>query len=130
MKSLIIKRGVFVILLNLVLFIFLVECGKDNPTSPKITNVNGNWSGKTSQNENMSFTVSSDSVTFFKIKVITPGQTSETWQYPTDCVVTNNSFSLNMSGYVTITGNFKSNTSSEGTFISGSTSGTWSATKQ
>jgi hypothetical protein len=34
-----------------------------------------------------------------------------------------------MYDFVSVTGNFKSSNSSEGTYTSGSTSGTWTATK-
>jgi hypothetical protein len=125
------------ILLSLSLFIiFLSSCKKDdsNPTTPdtpQITNINGNWSGKTSQNENVSFTVVSDMVKSFNIKIRTPSYTQEITISGTLSGVVDKSFLFYSStSGLSITGNFKSNTSSEGTFNLSTTQGTWSATKQ
>ena len=124
-------------LLPVFLLSFLViqnGCKKDNDNDPdqnQITNVNGSWSGKTSQNENLSFIVESNVVTTFSIKIITPGFILEITIYSSPSV-TNNSFSLSTStstGTLYITGNFTSNTSAEGTFKLNSTEGTWTATK-
>lgn len=127
------------ILLSLsLLIIFLSSCKKDDsnpitPDTPRITNINGNWSGKTSQNENISFTIESDVMKSFNIKIITPGWTQDTKVSGTICTVVDNSFhfsSYSSMSTLYITGIFKSNTSSEGAFELSSTEGTWSATKQ
>lgn len=118
------------------LIITLSSCKKDdsNPTTPdtpQITNINGNWSGKTSQNENVSFTVVSDMVKSFNIKIRTPAYTQEIKISGTLSGVVDHWFLFYSSTTgLTITGKFNSNTSSEGTFGLSSTEGTWSATKQ
>jgi hypothetical protein len=137
MKNLIYKSGMLTVLINVVLMCFLFDCGKDSPTSPAITDINGNWSGRTNQNESVSFTISSNSVTFFKIKIVHPsGASTEVSQNPTNCIVSNNSFSLDFYGNPSVTCKFKSNTTAEGTFTSTWTSspttvsGTWTTSKQ
>jgi hypothetical protein len=133
MEKIFTKGGILNVFLFCALFLFAIGCSKDDsPTGPTITDVNGNWSGKTNQNENISFTVSNNSITTLGMKVITPSFTQESNTWPSNCKVTDNSFSLSMPGQPTlyVTGQFKSNTSSEGTFSIGSTSGTWTATKQ
>jgi len=131
MKKLFKESGVINALLSIAIFFFLFGCEKDD-SGPKITDVNGNWSGKTNQNENVTFSVATNSVSVFSIKVITPSFTQETSLWPSDCPVTANSFSLSGGDSPTlyITGKFESNTTSKGTFSLGSTSGTWTATKQ
>lgn len=131
MKKQFISRGIIHTFLIIGIFLFTIGCEKDDD-SPKITNVNGDWSGKTSQNENITFTVTTNSVTEFTIKVVTPSFTAETSVWPANCKVADNSFSLSGGGTPTlnVSGEFKSNTSSKGTFNLGSTSGTWTATKQ
>lgn len=125
------------VILSLSVLIIFSGCKKDdsNPTTPdtpQITNINGNWSGKTSQNENVSFTVVSNVVKSFNIKIITPGWTQETKVSGTICTVLDNHFffsSYSSMATLYITGTFESNTSSEGTFKLSTTEGTWSATK-
>lgn len=120
------------------LIIIFSSCKKDdsNPTNsppPQITNINGTWSGKTIQNENVSFTVESDKVTSFNIKIISPGWTQESKVSGTICTVLDNHFafsSYSSMATLYITGTFKSNTSSEGTYKLSTTEGTWSSTKQ
>jgi hypothetical protein len=133
MEKMFTKVGLFNAFLFSVLFLFAIGCSKDDsPTGPTITNVNGNWSGKTSQTENISFTVSNNSVTTLSIKVVTPSFVQESSVWPSNCKVADNSFSLSIPGspVMNVSGQFKSNTSSDGTFSIGSTSGTWTATKQ
>lgn len=118
------------------IFLFTSGCSKDDdssgPTAPVITNVNGNWSGKTNQNENVTFTVADNAVTYCSIKIVTPSFTQTSSAWPSSCKVSNNAFSLSIPGSpsVSVSGQFKSNTTSEGTFTLGSTTGTWSASKQ
>ena len=114
------QRKILIILfLSVLMVISQTGCKKDNDNDPdpnQITNVNGSWSGKTSQNEDLSFVIESNVMTTI-------------YSSPS---VTNNSFSLSTStstGTLYITGNFTSNTSAEGTFKLNSTEGTWTATK-
>ena len=130
------KTKIILSLLAVLLFSFLIlqnGCKKDDgPDSPQITNVNGSWSGKTSQNEDISFTIASNAVTTFNIKLFTPGLFLNITMYSTVSTVQNNSFSWSTSvstGTLHITCNFTSNTSAEGTFKLNSTEGTWTATR-
>ena len=132
------KRTTLIILITLIsgfMVIIQTGCKKDtdnDPAPPQITNVNGSWSGKTSQNENVSFTIESNVVKTFFIKLITPVYILEITIYSTLPTVTNNSFSFSSTvstGTLYITGNFTSNTTAEGTFKLNSTEGTWTATR-
>ena len=140
MKILSTRTGILSAFLIIAMTTFTMGCKKDeSPITPSIIDANGSWRGKTSQNENISFTVSSDSVTFFKIKTVHPsGASDEVWWNPPECVVRNNSFSLCIYETPCVTDKFKSSTSSEGTFTSiwnnagrlDTISGTWAASKQ
>ena len=132
------KRTTLIILITLISgFMGFIQTGckkdSDNGSDPnQITNVNGSWSGKTSQNEDISFTIASNAVTTFNIKLFTPGLFLNITMYSTVSTVQNNSFSWSTSvstGTLHITCNFTSNTSAEGTFKLNSTEGTWTATR-
>lgn len=117
------------------IFFFLIGCEKED-IAPKITDINGNWIGTTSLNENVSFTVSNNSITEFEIKISTPAETSEYVYLSIGNIVDNTfSYTIEMFGKSTITGEFTSNSTSNGTFDIETSSGskhigTWTATKQ
>ena len=126
MKNLAKKIGMMTFLFCVVLFLFLTGC------KPAIYTVDGSWSGTTSQGQNVSFTVVSNGITYFKIKILTGGGGSvESQTWPSSCPITDNSFTLSLSGSVAIniTGEFTSNTKADGSFSLGSISGTWTASR-
>ncbi len=117
------------------ILIFLIGCEKED-TTPKITDIKGNWSGTTSLNDNVSFSVSNNSITEFNITIATSGGSSDYTYLSLGNVVDNTfSYTVEMFGKSNITGEFISNSSSKGTFDIETTSGTkwigtWTATKQ
>lgn len=133
MKKLFVKsRLINLIIITAILF-SSISCD-DNvivPDVPEITNINGNWNGTTSENKDVSFTVTNNSVTEFIIKFESPAVSSNYTYLSLGNVVDNAfSFSSDVFGKTDITGEFLSNTSSGGTFTFDSISVTWSATKQ
>ena len=117
-----------------ILFIFLFSCDKNNPTEPeKITDINGNWSGSTSQGYNFTFTVSNNKITKWHIKVKSGGITQDINTYSCSVLIANNEFTLS-SGYwpnptLDVDGEFRSNTKCKGSLEFSGTSATWSTTK-
>jgi hypothetical protein len=119
----------------LLTLVTIISCNK-NPTksdNDKITDINGNWEGTTSQNELVSFKIDSSTVTFFTIKIKTSSEDCKISLEPLPghyiTKVIQNSFSFNYSGlYISAT--FKTNTKCDGSFSYNGTSGNWSASKK
>lgn len=145
-----IRKTIIISVLSCFVFLALFSyCSKDNPTKPVnnelekniISYIIGSWKGQTNQNEEITFGVSyssggSNKITWIKI-IINFGATKYTvsvsggnWKISEDKY----DFSFQISGVnypsISITGKFTSNTECNGTFSSGSVSGTWSANKQ
>ena len=126
------SKQLSIILLIAFTLIFTTSCEKEkDQEAPKITDIEGSWSGITSQGENISFTVSNDSVGGFTMNVLIPNGSSEL-TFLSTFLITNYSFTIQYSMFngVSIWGTFKSNTESEGTFEHDGISGTWTAAKQ
>ncbi|MFX0136395.1 MAG: hypothetical protein ACFFDN_22325 [Candidatus Hodarchaeota archaeon] len=126
-------KQILFLLLIIIIFCFL-SCDKKNPTEPvKITDINGNWSGNTSQGYNFTFTVSNNKITKWHIKVKSGGMTQDINTYSCSVSINNNKFTLSH-GYwpqpeLDINGEFKSNTKCNGSFDFSGTTGTWSTSK-
>ncbi len=118
----------------------LISCSKNStePENENITNINGNWTGTTSQGYEVFFTIVSSSVTVFSIKVRTVGFTSTMRTeaiagYSITAVSPKNTFSLQMGKFPDtcyIGASFTSNTTCEGTYSYRGESGSWSANKE
>jgi hypothetical protein len=109
-------------------------------TPTQTAGYNGSWSGTTSQDRGISFTVANNAITYFSIGFRIPGCTITVFNYSTT-PITGNTFTVIGSGggtnYVVV-GTFTSPTAASGTlqvtqnsqFCNGSTSATWAAAKQ
>ena len=123
---------------------YLMQQAKDRTAQTLSATYDGKWSGTTNQGYDVSFTVSNDTVTQFKIKVKIYGAyctatITMTVSSATGWSVSGNSFTITGSSSgtygcnYTYKGTFNSNTSASGTwyykdnYCNGSGSGTWQA---
>ncbi|RPI04779.1 MAG: hypothetical protein EHM64_08810 [Ignavibacteriae bacterium] len=126
---------VFILSFFYLSIMFFPGCSKDeNPIDPNTGNykVDGSWTGKTSQGENISFRIEGDWMRQLNIKINVSGGAYTQNTSSMICLVEKNSFSYATTttmGRLEFSGTFKSSTSSEGTFSLNSTGGTWSAAK-
>jgi len=118
------------------LIVFAPGCKKDNSnpadSNSGIYDVNGSWSGKTSQNEDISFRFEENLMRELNIKINAPGGSYGQHTSSILCGIENNSFSYSTTtqmGKFELAGNFRNSNLSEGTFKLGTTEGTWSASK-
>jgi len=121
------KKGIIGSIIFCLLFT-VVACDK-NPTAPEITDINGSWSGTTSQNNSFTLTIANDKITKWKIKVQSGGMTQEVNTYYCSVPITDHMFTLTSGGWpqpkLRIEGEFKSNSKCKGTFSFGGTDGSW-----
>jgi hypothetical protein len=118
------------------LFVFLPGCKKDssNPSDSNTGNYNfnGSWSGKTSQDEDITFRFEQNLMRELNVKINVSGGGLTQHVSSILCGIENNSFSYSTTtqmGKFELAGNFKNSNSSAGTFKLGTTEGTWSASK-
>lgn len=123
MRKLLNKRGIINAFLATAIFIFSSGCKKDE-VKDKIEK----WTGKTSQNQKIYFTVKDNFVTYMDITVTAPTFKGEMSFITIDEIIDNSFTSVNYN--MEVSGEFLNYTSSKGTFKIDSTSGTWTATKQ
>ncbi len=129
---------------TLILSAMLWGCGGDS-TGPDHFDLNGEWSGTTSQSKPISFTVTGSGITSVTVGFRTEnsfcsseGSMTSTFSQPLS--ISNNSFTLSMGGggpgstSISGSGTFNSQSSASGNLQfsndCGSASATWSATKR
>jgi hypothetical protein len=123
MNSTIIKKGICISFIFIVIFCLILGCKKDDNTD-----INGKWTGKTSQNQKISFTIDNNNITYIDISVLNTNSKMNMTFITMDEIIDNSFTSINYD--MEISGKFQSKTSSNGTFKMGSITGTWTATKQ
>lgn len=129
---------------TLLVIVLICSCNKKFSTepednTPKITDIEGSWEGKTSQDGVegvVEFEVSEGKIQTFKISIFMGSYWRSVKEWGPWSISENHTFRIwlhFMGGYAPnlfIAGSFKSNTSSEGSFVHESIEGTWSANKQ
>ena len=139
------EKSISINITVLMIFFLFFSCSKDNPTELEkepevtITDIAGSWSGTTSQNKSIKFNITSEDngankITYFKItiKFGSSEAMKEVWGELGYVTKDKHDFLIALPGdpFVSISSVFTSNSNSNGEFSSGSTEGTWKATKQ